>query len=326
MSRNIVLSEAIRQGQRRAADPAASIWVAANAGSGKTHVLTERVLRLLLSGVKPESILCLTYTKAAAAEMRERVARRLAEWALADDADLAERIAEVEGRAAKPAELMRARTLFAHALETPGGLKIVTIHAFCESVLHRFPLEAGVPVDFTVVEEADRADMVQEARDSVLAEGLKGAPLVADAVAVLFERLSDFAITEAIDVALADSRKLKPLLGAHSTAGTLLQGLGESSPYLWELASGDATRLLRLLTCDPDAHLAALLAKSAAAVAATEDEAEAMRLLRRMKAEAALLIALADIGGVWPVMRATRALTDGGSSLVLVSISTSDHL
>ena len=98
MSRNIVLSEAIRQGQRRAADPAASIWVAANAGSGKTHVLTERVLRLLLSGVKPESILCLTYTKAAAAEMRERVARRLAEWALADDADLAERIGEVEGR------------------------------------------------------------------------------------------------------------------------------------------------------------------------------------------------------------------------------------
>ena len=114
----------------------------------------------------------------------------------------------------------------------------------------------------------------------------------------------------------AEAKQLKPLLGAHSTAGTLLQSLGESSPYLWELASGDATRLLRLLTCDPDAHLAALLAKSAAAVAATEDEAEAMRLLRRMKAEAALLIALADIGGVWPVMRATRALTDVADTAV----------
>ncbi len=114
----------------------------------------------------------------------------------------------------------------------------------------------------------------------------------------------------------AEAKPLKALLGAHSTAGTLLQSLGESSPYLWELASGDVTRLLRLLTCDPDAHLAALLAKSAAAVAATEDEAEAMRLLRRMKAEAALLIALADIGGVWPVMRATRALTDVADTAV----------
>ena len=259
MSRNIVLSEAIRQGQRRAADPAASIWVAANAGSGKTHVLTERVLRLLLSGVRPESILCLTYTKAAAAEMRERVAKRLAEWALADDADLAAKIAEVEGRAARPAELMRARTLFAHALETPGGLKIVTIHAFCESVLHRFPLEAGVPVDFTVVEEADRADMVQEARDSVLAEGLKGAPLVADAVAVLFERLSDFAITEAIDVALADSRKLKPLLGDAAGAKARLRRLigftdRTSAVLLDEIVAGrlvGASEIARLLAITP---------------------------------------------------------------------------
>ena len=91
---------------------------------------------------------------------------------------------------------------------------------------------------------------------------------------------------------------------------TLLQSLAESSPYLWELASGDPARLLRLLTADPDSHLAALLADTGRAVAATDDEAQAMRWLRRMKAEAALLIALADIGGVWPVMRATRALTD----------------
>jgi glutamate-ammonia-ligase adenylyltransferase len=103
---------------------------------------------------------------------------------------------------------------------------------------------------------------------------------------------------------------LKALLAAHPTVATLLQSLAESSPYLWELASGDPARLLRLLVCDPDAHLVALLAESGEAIAATADEAEAMRLLRRMKAEAALLIALADIGGVWPVMRATRALTD----------------
>ncbi|HEX5211850.1 MAG TPA: bifunctional [glutamine synthetase] adenylyltransferase/[glutamine synthetase]-adenylyl-L-tyrosine phosphorylase [Pseudolabrys sp.] len=108
----------------------------------------------------------------------------------------------------------------------------------------------------------------------------------------------------------AKAKPLKALCAAHPKVGTLLQSLGESSPFLWELVSGDGARLLRLLTCDPDAHLAALLAEATRAVAATEDIAEAMRLLRHMKAEAALLIALADIGGVWPVMQATRALTE----------------
>ena len=112
------------------------------------------------------------------------------------------------------------------------------------------------------------------------------------------------------------AKSLKALLAAHKTVGALLQSLAESSPYLWELASGDPQRLLRLLGCDPDRHLAALLAENGRAVAATADEAEAMRLLRRLKAEAALLIALADIGGVWPVMRATRALTDLADSAV----------
>jgi len=106
------------------------------------------------------------------------------------------------------------------------------------------------------------------------------------------------------------ARPLQALLSAHPTVATLLQSLAESSPYLWELASQDPLRLLRLLTCEPDPHLATLLADSGRAVAASDDDAQAMYLLRRMKAEAALLIALADIGGVWPVMRATRALTE----------------
>jgi glutamate-ammonia-ligase adenylyltransferase len=108
----------------------------------------------------------------------------------------------------------------------------------------------------------------------------------------------------------ADAKPLKTLLASHKTINTLLESLAEGSPYLWELASCDAQRLLRLLDCEPDRHLVSLLADTGSAIAATEDEAEAMRLLRRMKAEAALLIALADIGGVWPVMRAARALTD----------------
>ena len=139
--------------QAQAANPDWSIWVSANAGSGKTYVLTRRVLRLLLAGVMPETILCLTYTKAAAAEMRRRVAAALAEWAVLDEAALAKSLADLEGREVSTELRQRARTLFAKALETPGGLKIVTIHAFCESVLHRFPLEAQVPFDFAVIED-----------------------------------------------------------------------------------------------------------------------------------------------------------------------------
>ncbi len=106
------------------------------------------------------------------------------------------------------------------------------------------------------------------------------------------------------------AKSLKALLTAHPTVNTLLESLAESSPFLWELVSRDPDRLLRLLGADPDRHLAALLEANGRAVAATEDVSEAMGLLRLMKEEAALLIALADIGGVWPVMRATRALTD----------------
>src|SRR5690348_9784628 len=140
MSRRLLspMPDDITRPQRVASDPATSVWVTANAGSGKTYVLTNRVLRLLLSGVKPEEILCLTYTKAAAAEMRGRVAERLAGWALLDEAALAADLEALEGTRPSAAAMLRARTLFARALETPGGLKIQTIHAFCESVLHRF--------------------------------------------------------------------------------------------------------------------------------------------------------------------------------------------
>ena len=211
--------------QTLAANPGWSIWVSANAGSGKTYVLTRRVLRLLLAGVTPESILCLTYTKAAAAEMRRRVAGALADWAVLDDAELDVELAKIEGAGLTPEKRERARTLFARALETPGGLKIVTIHAFCESVLHRFPLEAQVPFDFSVIEDEERASMVLAARESVLAQGLGAA----GAVDLLFETLSDDQIRAAIDAALSDGRKLKAVL-AHPNASkaNLRQLLGET--------------------------------------------------------------------------------------------------
>jgi ATP-dependent helicase/nuclease subunit A len=212
MNRPISVPEITRSSQHRAADPRYSIWVSANAGSGKTHVLTLRVLRLLLSGVAPESILCLTYTKAAAAEMRRRVSAHLARWALMEESELDGELFGLEGQAPGPAMRTRARALFAHALETPGGLKIVTIHAFCESVLHRFPLEAQVPFDFSVIEEAEQAGMILAAREAVLAGGLNGNPALVGPVTKLFELMSDHAITDAIGTALADSRKLRPIL------------------------------------------------------------------------------------------------------------------
>ncbi|HHB82411.1 MAG TPA: double-strand break repair helicase AddA [Devosia sp.] len=198
--------------QKNAGDPAKSIWVSANAGSGKTHILTERVLRLLLSGVSPEDILCLTYTKAAAAEMKSRVAERLGEWALLDDEILSRRVHEISQKRPDRRMIAHARTLFARALETPGGLKINTIHAFCEAALHRFPLEAEVPVNFKVIEDAERAELINNARQYVLSKGLGGDEKLGDAVAGLFARLSDAQIDDAINASLGKGEALRAVL------------------------------------------------------------------------------------------------------------------
>ncbi len=202
---------AIGLAQRDASDPALSVWVRANAGSGKTYVLTARVLRLLLSGVKPEEILCLTYTKAAAAEMRSRVGERLGKWALASEGELVHDLTKLGGAPPTDKMLVRARALFAHTLETPGGLRIQTIHAFCEAILHRFPHEANVPFDFKVLEEHERDGMLQQARESVLAAGLRGSAQ-AGAVETLFGLLSDFSIEQAIIEALNQQRLLRRVL------------------------------------------------------------------------------------------------------------------
>ncbi|MBB3660457.1 ATP-dependent helicase/nuclease subunit A [Rhizobium sp. BK650] len=154
--------------QAIASDPARSAWVSANAGSGKTHVLTQRVIRLLLSGARPSAILCLTYTKAAASEMSNRVFERLAEWAVLPDEELAKRIKQIEGREPDSLKLAEARRLFARALETPGGLKIQTIHAFCEALLHQFPLEANVAGHFSVLDDRAAATLLADARRSLL--------------------------------------------------------------------------------------------------------------------------------------------------------------
>jgi ATP-dependent helicase/nuclease subunit A len=162
------IPDAVRATQARASDPTGSAFVSANAGSGKTHVLVQRVIRLLLSGVPPEKILCITFTKAAAANMAERVFSTLGHWVTLDDDALNAAIREA-GLPQPNARLrLRARELFACALETPGGLKVQTIHALCTRLLQQFPFEANVPARFSVLDDRDQTEMMERANLAVL--------------------------------------------------------------------------------------------------------------------------------------------------------------
>jgi ATP-dependent helicase/nuclease subunit A len=160
--------------QKTASNPAASAWVGANAGSGKTHVLVDRVTRLMLAGVDPMSILCLTYTKAAAKEMANRLHERLGAWVGLSDAALTRQLVQMGSDDVSHRTLARARRLFTEALETPGGLKIQTIHAFCERILQLFPVEAGLAPGFEVLESSQSKQLLREARDHILREARGG--------------------------------------------------------------------------------------------------------------------------------------------------------
>jgi ATP-dependent helicase/nuclease subunit A len=184
------IPDAVRATQARASDPAASAFVSANAGSGKTHVLVQRVIRLLLNGVPPEKILCITFTKAAAANMAERVFSTLGHWVTLNDEALDAAIRDA-GIANPGTQLrLRARELFACALETPGGLKVQTIHALCTRLLQQFPFEANVPARFAVLDERDQNEMMERGNLAVLLEA---------------SRDPDSAIGRALTVAMASA-------------------------------------------------------------------------------------------------------------------------
>ena len=175
MSWALTIPEPLRERQARASNPKTSAWVSANAGSGKTDVLTQRVLRLLLDGTPPARILCLAYTKAAAANMAERVFGELAKWTSLDDDALAKAIIDCGESKPEQHGLAFARQLFARTIETPGGLKIQTLHAFAERLLRLFPFEANVPAHFKVIDELESKLLLVEARDAALA-ALSAAP------------------------------------------------------------------------------------------------------------------------------------------------------
>ncbi|MFD1624944.1 double-strand break repair helicase AddA [Azospirillum griseum] len=157
--------------QLRASNPGASVWVGASAGSGKTKVLTDRVLRLMLAGTPPARILCLTFTKAAAAEMANRVNRTLGDWATLPDDALEDQLAKLCGERPSRETRINARRLFAQVVDCPGGMKIQTIHAFCQSLLRRFPLEARLAPHFEVMDDRTASALLVEARDAVLHAG-----------------------------------------------------------------------------------------------------------------------------------------------------------
>lgn len=181
--------------QRRASNPNSSVWVAANAGSGKTHVLAERVIRLLLSGAEPSAIVCLTYTKAAATLMANRVFQRLASWTSLGDNALRAEITQLEDIPPDNAKLSDARRLFARALETPGGLKIQTIHAFCQMILGRFPLEANIAGHFELLDDETALEFRKEAQSLLLSGALDGRDAgLRDAVSAIVARYGEHAV------------------------------------------------------------------------------------------------------------------------------------
>jgi ATP-dependent helicase/nuclease subunit A len=232
-----VIPDSVRELQRAVSDPATSAWVAANAGSGKTHVLVQRVINLLLDGVEPEKILCITFTKAAAANMAKRVFDTLAEWTTLDDADLDKAIRERSSVAPDAARRALARRLFARALDTPGGLKVHTIHAFCTQLLHQFPFEANVAARFNVLDDAEQTQLLEQLTLNVLLEG-------ADAPDGKLGRALAAAMVAAADQTFRDLvREAIAKRGTIMIAGDLEVALANLSTSLGVDPSDDAAKI-----------------------------------------------------------------------------------
>ena len=218
--------ERVTAAQHLAAKPEASIWVSANAGSGKTKVLIDRVARLLLTGVPPDSILCITYTKAAASEMQQRLFKRLGSWSVMGDEQLLRELNDLQGKqlGLGDDQLAKARALFAKALETPGGLRIETLHAFAGRVLRRFPLEAGVPPGFQELDEVDGAELWRTASRQTfdkLIETENGKNLFAR----LMNEIGGLRYDGVVDLIKGSASRLRAFLSDHPTYEDQFQAL-----------------------------------------------------------------------------------------------------
>lgn len=223
------LKIAARQ-QAAAASPEHSVWVEASAGTGKTKVLSDRVLRLLLSGVSPTKILCLTYTKAAAVEMNARISAKLAGWAVAEDIELNKDLSglckEMADESKYQQLAVRARTLFAALLDIPGGIKIQTIHSFCQEVLQRFPLEAGISPYFAVMDDRLANETIRRICSELIAKIEKepNTP-AASAINYLTSHMREFKFPELMKTLIENRSKLKEILSAYIDFTAFLNAL-----------------------------------------------------------------------------------------------------
>ncbi|HHL43058.1 MAG TPA: double-strand break repair helicase AddA, partial [Hellea balneolensis] len=191
--------------QNKASAPRKSVFVSANAGSGKTRVLVDRVSRILRLGTAPDKILCLTYTKAAANEMQARLFETLGKWSVMDDADLSLTLDALEGACENrsPEDIGKARELFARALETPGGLKVQTIHAFCEKLLRQFPLEAGISPGTESIDEVEAAALYARVIETIERQALADpAGAIANAMTVIAKTKSEALIEQVLTSAM----------------------------------------------------------------------------------------------------------------------------
>lgn len=204
--------------QRDAANPEQSVWVEASAGTGKTQVLTDRVLRLLLNEVNPARLLCLTYTKAAAVEMLTRISQRLSEWAVEEESELEEKLAKLLGEEYNSADAARrykqkARTLFAKLLDTPGGIKVQTLHSFCTDVLKRFPLEAGVSPYFSVLEDEEVQKALNQIKAEIVQDNVaEDNPLLTFARTYLINNATEFTFSGTVQKIIGSRRKMAKIM------------------------------------------------------------------------------------------------------------------
>jgi len=231
------IPEETLRNQLAVSDPMTSAWVSANAGTGKTHVLTQRVTRLLLNGVRPDRLLCLTFTKAAAAEMANRVFDTLGVWAVCSEDALRQSLFEFTGIRLSGDQIAPARRLFARALETPGGLKIQTVHAFCESLLKVFPIESSVRPGFTVLDDARAHDLMRQAHDEVIVELSAGPAEGRQVLEILSARVTSGDFLPLIDRILgreqrieADPDGLEEVLRAENDPDRLLANVIAQTP------------------------------------------------------------------------------------------------
>jgi ATP-dependent helicase/nuclease subunit A len=221
--------------QRLASTPEDSVWVGASAGSGKTKVLTDRILRLLLPrkngamGVKPHKILALTFTKAAASEMALRIANRLSEWAtmpLEGQKGLTQNLKNLLGHAPTELQLDMARKLFASVIDSPGGLQIMTIHSFCQSVLGRFPLEADLPPNFKALEETQAKVYLERAiKNTIQKASNEKSSGLSEALNHLSFLNNQEQLVELLNSLISERRQMKLLLKKYFDANGLYQSL-----------------------------------------------------------------------------------------------------